>query len=327
MRHTHGMETRDLRWFQQVADGVTLTELSELEMTTQPGISRALARLEREVGSPLLQRSGRVLRMTHAGVAFKRHVDALIHELDDGIAAVQQLIDPETGTVSLAFQPSLGTWLVPEMLRAFRADHPHVQFQLQANREGVVPAVGPRTGIDMELTLFRPSERTIGWRQLAREPLYLAVGPGHPLADAAGKRPLGRATGKNAPEGAGEISLAQAAQEPFVVIRPRAALHGLTQDLCARAGFSPDVSFECDDLPTMRAFVGAGLGVAILPAPPASDAAAPSHPVTYLRLTDHGAVREIGLTWSQERRMLPAAELFRDHVLAQATAGFPWDEG
>ena len=309
MRHTHGMETRDLRWFQQVADGVTLTELSELEMTTQPGISRALARLEREVGSPLLQRSGRVLRMTHAGVAFKRHVDALIHELDDGIAAVQQLIDPETGTVSLAFQPSLGTWLVPEMLRAFRADHPHVQFQLQANREGVVPAVGPRTGIDMELTLFRPSERTVGWRQRAREPLYLAVGRGHPLADA------------------GEISLAQAAQEPFVAIRPRAALHGLTQDLCSRAGFSPTVSFECDDLPTMRAFVGAGLGVAILPAPPASDAAAPSHPVTYLRLTDHGAVREIGLTWSQERRMLPAAELFRDHVLAQATAGFPWDEG
>lgn len=50
-----GMETQTLRWFQQVADGVTVTEVSELENTTQPGVSRALARLEAEVGTPLLR--------------------------------------------------------------------------------------------------------------------------------------------------------------------------------------------------------------------------------------------------------------------------------
>ena len=102
------MDTRALRWFQLVADGVTVTEVSELERTAQSAVSRALARLETEVGTPLLRRSGRTLRMTHAGVAFKHHVDVLMHELDDGLAAVSQLVDPETGTVTLAFQPSLG---------------------------------------------------------------------------------------------------------------------------------------------------------------------------------------------------------------------------
>ena len=69
-------------------------------MVSQPGVSRALARLEHEVGSPLLLRSGRILRTTHAGAVLKPHVDAALHSFDDGLAAVEQLIDPETGSVS-----------------------------------------------------------------------------------------------------------------------------------------------------------------------------------------------------------------------------------
>ena len=85
------METDALRWLQQVADGTTLTEVSELESVTQSGVSRALARLEAQIGTPLLRRSGRTLRMTHAGAVFKPHLDALLHNLDDGIAAVSQI--------------------------------------------------------------------------------------------------------------------------------------------------------------------------------------------------------------------------------------------
>src|SRR5437016_12534312 len=117
------MDTDALRWLQHVADGTTVTEISETETVTQSGVSRALRRLEAEVGTPLLRRSGRTLRMTHAGAVFKRHVDALLYQLDDGIAAVSQLIDPGTGTVALAFQQSLGPWLVPDLVRTFRAAH------------------------------------------------------------------------------------------------------------------------------------------------------------------------------------------------------------
>src|SRR5450631_1747650 len=94
------VDTDAVRWFQQVADGMTVTEVSELERVTQSGVSRALARLEIEVGTPLLRRSGRTLRMTHAGSAFKRHVDAMLFQLDDSLAAVNQLIEPETNGVA-----------------------------------------------------------------------------------------------------------------------------------------------------------------------------------------------------------------------------------
>src|SRR5687768_15208660 len=89
------MDVAALRWFQLVADGGTVTDVADAHGVSQPGVSRALARLEADVGAPLLHKSGRVLRVTHAGRVFKRHVDGMLHRLDDGLAAVNELVDPE----------------------------------------------------------------------------------------------------------------------------------------------------------------------------------------------------------------------------------------
>jgi len=300
------VETNSLRWFQQVADGTTVTELSELEAITQSGISRALARLEQEIGAPLLRRSGRTLRMTHAGSVFKRHVDALLHQLDDGIAAVSQLIEPDTGTVALAFQQSLGTWLVPDLVRSFRAAHPGVRFRLTQVRDELHSAALDGGQADLEIGTRRPHDPAVRSRRVAVEPLRLALPRDHRLA--ARQR----------------VPLAEVSGEPFVSLRPTSALRKLSDDLCEQAGFRPDVVFEGDDLSTVRGFVAAGLGVAIVPAPRAGSPESAAGPVLYREIPDAGAVREICLAWPADRRLLPSAELFRRHTIRVAVAGqFP----
>ncbi len=297
------MDTDALRWLQQVADGTTVTEVSELEQVTQSGVSRALARLEAQVGTPLLRRSGRTLRMTHAGAVFKPHLDALLHDLDDGMAAVSQLIDPDTGSVALAFQQSLGTWLVPDLARSFRAAHPGVGFRLTQVRDEPNSAALDGGHADLELGTRHPHDAQAHMRLIALEPLRLALPREHPLA---GRR---------------QIRLAEVAGEPFIGLRSASALRRLTDDLCERAGFRPAVIFEGDDLSNVRGFVAAGLGVAVVPAPRAGSPEAVPGPVAYLEIGDQGAVREIFLTWSAERRLLPATDLFRRHVLRRAAAG------
>jgi LysR family transcriptional regulator, transcription activator of glutamate synthase operon len=297
------MDTEALRWFQQVADGVTVTQVGELYWVTQSGVSRGLSRLEEEVGTPLLRRSGRTLRMTSAGAAFKRHVDALLTDLDDGLAAVQQLVDPETGTVGLAFQRSLGTWLVPHLVSTFRRDHPDIQFLLRQVRGEQVNADLESGGIDLELTSTRPTGATLRWKRLLTEPLRLAVPHGHRLARRA------------------ETSLAEAAGEGFVMLRPPSMFRRQCDELCQAAGFEPDIAIEADDLATARGLVSAGLGVAVVPAPRAGSPTVSDTALHHLSITDVHAVREIGLAWSTERRLLPAAELFRVHTVDQAAAG------
>lgn len=313
------MDTDALRWFQQVADGTTVTEVSELEAVTQPGVSRALARLEAQVGTPLLRKSGRILRLTHAGMTFKRHVDIALHHLDDGIAAVTELLEPDTGVVALAFQQSLGTWLVPDLVGTFRAAHPRVRFHLTQVRDEAVSSAlevagpgrgreGPGRGretdwADLEIGTLRPADPSVESRLVAVEPLRVALPRGHALAGRAG------------------IELAELAEVPFVALRPASALRRLGDELCRAAGFAPDVVFEGDDLSTVRGFVAAGLGAAIVPAPREGSPEAAAGPVRYLEIHGAWAAREIILSWSADRRLLPAAEQFRLHVIARAEAG------
>jgi LysR family transcriptional regulator, transcription activator of glutamate synthase operon len=297
------MDTDALRWLQQVADGTTVTEVSDTEAVTQSGVSRALARLEAQIGTPLLRRSGRTLKMTHAGAVFKPHLDAMLHHLDDGIAAVSQLIDPDTGSVALAFQQSVGTWLVPDLARSFRGTHPGVRFRLTQVRDELNSAALDGGRADLEIGSRRPLDAAVHTRLIALEPLRLALPREHPLAGRPG------------------VYLTEVSAEPFIGLRPASALRRLTDDLCERAGFRPAVIFEGDDLSNVRGFVAAGLGVAVIPAPRTGSPEAAAGPVVYREILDPGAVREIFLTWSAERRLLPAADLFRKHVIRRAATG------
>ncbi len=296
------MDTNALRWLQQVADGTTVTEISDLEAITQSGVSRALSRLEAEIGAPLLRRSGRTLRMTHAGAVFKPHLDAMLHHLDDGLAAVSQQIDPDTGTVALAFQQSLGTWLVPDLVRSFRAAHPGVGYRLTQVRDELDAVALDHA--DLEIGSRRPrTDTAVLTALLTREPLRLALPRDHRLA------------------GRPSVGLAEVAGEPFIGLRPASALRKLTDELCEQAGFRPAVSFEADDLSNVRGFVAAGLGIAVVPAPRAGSPESAPGPVVYRDIPDRGAFRDICLSWSAERRLLPATELFRRHALRRAAAG------
>ncbi len=295
------MDTEAMRWFQQVVDGVTVTEVADIYGVSQPGVSRALARLEEQVGAPLLHRSGRVLRPTHAGVVFKRQLDAVLHGLDDALAAVDQLADPEAGTVTVAFQLSLGTWLVPRTIARFRAQHPRVQFRLEPSRDELGSSFVAGGRVDLEFTARRPRNPDVSWERLFSQPLLLAVPLVHRLA------------------GRDEVSLTEVADEPFVMLRPGWELRALCDDLCRLAGFEPRVEFEGDDLPVVRGFVAAGLGVAIVPEMKGEELG--GHPgrdelLRLIPIEDQGADREVGLAWSGSRRLLPSAELFRQHVLA-----------
>jgi LysR family transcriptional activator of glutamate synthase operon len=296
------VDTEVLRWFQLVVDGMTVTEVAEIDRVSQPGVSRALARLEQEVGTPLLYRTGRVLRPTQAGNEFKHHADAALHALDDGLAAVNELVDPETGIVTLAFQPSFGTWLVPDLISRFREQHPRVQFRLQHSDDALGSSLVAGGRIDLEITARLPRNPEVRWQRLFAQPLLLAVPGDHALA------------------GRSEVSLAEAAGEAFVMLRPTWALRRLTDELCAATGFSPRVAFEADDLSVVRGFVSSGLGVAVVPAIEGRTSTTSSRGAVLVPLADSGADREVGLAWSQRRRLLPSGELFRDFVLATLAA-------
>ncbi|MGW3242958.1 LysR family transcriptional regulator [Streptomyces sp. NPDC001070] len=240
----------------------------------QSTLSRAMVRLELDLGVTLFARQGRTVSLTPAGRGFLASVERALGEVERSAESVRADADPQSGRVAFGFLHTLGPETVPALLRAFRADHPRVRFQLVQNY-GEAMLAGLRAGeLDLCLTSPVPDAPDLVGRRLDEQRLRLVVPADHRLAS---RR---------------RVRLAEASGELFVSLEPGYGLRRITDALCAEAGFTPRVAFEGEEAETLRGLVAAGLGVALLPPP-----LVPRPGVVELTVTAPRAVREIGVAW------------------------------
>lgn len=240
----------------------------------QSTLSRAMVRLELDLGVTLFARQGRTVSLTPAGRGFLASVERALGEVERSAESVRADADPQSGRVAFGFLHTLGPETVPALLRAFRADHPRIRFQLVQNY-GEAMLAGLRAGeLDLCLTSPVPDASDLVVRRLDEQPLRLVVPADHRLAS---RR---------------RVRLAEASGELFVSLEAGYGLRRITDALCAEAGFTPRVAFEGEEAETLRGLVAAGLGVALLPPP-----LVPRPGVVELTVTAPRAVREIGVAW------------------------------
>lgn len=287
----------DLRGFIAVADTGHLTDTAAALAVPQPTLTRRIRRVERAVGADLFDRSGRRMILNARGRAFLPHARAMVAELADGTAKVARLMDPERGTVRLDFMHSLGTWLVPDLLRDYRTLHPGVEFRLHQGASLELVERVRADAADVALVGPRPAGvgQDLGWHQLRLQRLALAVPEGHPLAQA-GPRP---------------VDLRQAADENFIGMLPGYGTRLLLDRLADETGFTPRLVFESMELTTVAGLVSAGLGVALLPL---DDPYLAPHGIV-LRPLDPPAHRELGLVWRAGSDPAPPVDQFRAFVM------------
>ncbi|MEU5821637.1 LysR family transcriptional regulator [Streptomyces sp. NPDC047803] len=263
-----------LAYFEAVARHEHVTRAAQELGVPQSTLSRAMVRLEDDLGVALFARKGRTVSLTPAGRTFLGSAERALEEVERAADSVRADADPTAGKVAFGFLHTLGSETVPALIRAFRADHPRVRFQLVQNYGEAMIERLRAGGLDLCLTSPVPDAPDLVTRRLDEQRLRLVVPDDHPLAT---RR---------------RIRLAEAADETFVTLEPGYGLRRITDDLCAEAGFVPRVAFEGEEAETLRGLVAAGLGVALLP-PPA--VARPG--VVELTVTAPRAVREIGVAW------------------------------
>ncbi|MER5733438.1 LysR family transcriptional regulator [Streptomyces sp. NPDC002138] len=295
----HSLAPR-LAYFVAVARHEHVTRAAQELGVPQPTLSRAIVRLEQDLGVALFARKGRSVALTTAGRTFLDSAEQALDAIARATGSLQHDADPEAGKVAFGFLHTLGPETVPGLIRAFRADHPKVRFSLVQNY-GEAMLERLRAGeLDLCLTSPLPDAPDLVARRLDEQRLRLVVPDDHRLA-----------TRKR-------IRLAEAAEETFVTLEPGYGLRRITDDLCAEAGFTPRVAFEGEEAETLRGLVAAGLGVALLP-PPA--VARPG--VVELTVTAPRAVREIGLAWRAGHPDTPPVAAFKRFVLARRGSLLP----
>jgi DNA-binding transcriptional LysR family regulator len=284
------MELHQLRYFVAVAETGSFTRAAEREGVTQPTLSEQVIRLESErhgVGRRLFDRLGRKVVLTEAGNVLLGHAEAITARLAAARADVHALAEGAAGTLRIGSYQSVGTRILPAVMRDFTAAWPDVNVQLveEASDEGLLPLV-ERGELDVTFTVYPIPEGPFEAVELFRDPFVLLVQAGSPLA-VRGEPPTLREIG----------------ELPLIGYRQNRN----TDERLRVRGIEPNVIFRSDDNGTVHGLVAAGMGAAVIP----SLSVDPHHEgVLALPLGNRVTPRLVGLAWHKDRYRLPAARAF-----------------
>jgi DNA-binding transcriptional LysR family regulator len=237
-----------LRVLVAVAREGSVTAAAEALHYAQPSVSHQLAKLEAEVGVPLLQRMGRGIRLTEAGRLLVDRAESILAQVESVHAELGELAGLRSGRARLAAFPSALATLVPAAAATIAARHPGIELTLvEAEPPDALSALRDDE-VDMALIfehghLSQRDRRDITMTPLLEEPLYVVT-------------PAGRSWDGPRAE------LGTYAASRWIAGCERCREHLVTA--CGQAGFSPVVEFETDDYVAVQALVAAGLGVSLL---------------------------------------------------------------
>jgi DNA-binding transcriptional LysR family regulator len=158
-----------------------ITETAELLGVPQSTVSRALARASAVVGTELLVRDGRGVRLTPAATTLLPYVESALAEFRAGLDLVRHESEVVRGRVAVTFQHTFGEATLPLLISAFRSRYPQTEFDLrQGSRDSCLAELSSGAA-DLALTApVAPASRAIGSAALYREPLRLVVHHRHP---------------------------------------------------------------------------------------------------------------------------------------------------
>jgi len=239
------------------------------------------------------------VRLTEAGRVLAEHAERILTQLDTAQRAVTAVADGSGGRLRVAAFATASAIVVPA-LAAFHRRHTGVDLSFtEMEPEEALPAV--RDGdIDIAVTHHYaqsppPDMRGLHPADLRDEPLLLAVPP--KLAPAAGQ----------------QIDLRQFADMAWVSTRPSAGFQAVTELACHTAGFAPTIAFRADSYHLLLALVGAGFGVALVPA----IAATPTPGVRYFTITHPPGLHRRICAITRSADSFPAATTLIQHLTRQ----------
>ena len=288
------MDTRQLAAFCTVVERKSFSQAAERLGVTQPAVSLQIRSLEQRLGTQLLDRSGRRVEPTEAGLRLYASAQKLL-ALEEQLLADVTGGDEHTltGTLDLGASTGPGGAVVPLLLCEFRDGHPDVRVRLSvSDTQTVVDQVADR---EFELGIVGAARRHRGvvFEPFFRDEVVLACPADHRFA------------GKT-------ISLDDLRSEPLLVMQEGAGVRQVIEDELRSAGTrlrDLDVRAELGLQESVRSAVAAGHGVTFI-SRTALDLDLAAGTIATARVRGLDPVREIFLARASGRTQTRAAQAF-----------------
>jgi len=246
------MDLAALRTFVTVAEFGSFSRAAEALHVAQPAVSAQIKRLERDLRVQLFDRSTRRVQLTAAGQALLPRAQLILGEAERAQTEARLMSAGLTGRVALGFVGTATYSLLPQVVRAVRAQLPSVELEVFG--EQLTPSLAADLAehrLDIAVMRDPLPDPGLDLRPLRSERFVAALPADHRLA------------------GEDSIDLAALAEDTFITHPSgrRSVTYDAVVQACAQAGFAPREVLEIRETATLVAFVAAGLGVALVPEP------------------------------------------------------------
>lgn len=246
------IDVNALRVIRAIGDSGGFTAAADRLGYSQPAVSQLVRRLERRLGTALVEKAGRSVRLTEAGQVLARHAVTVLGAVDAAQEEVAAIAGLRAGRVRIMAFPSSSATVIPEALASLRAAHPDltVSFVEGEPPESLAALRAGECDVAVVFTYPGTEDEHADLAGLTRIPLLedevqVALPAHHRLA------------------GCTAVALADLSAETWIAGCPQCRGHLLA--LAERDGFAPRVDFATDDYVAVLGLVAARLGVALVP--------------------------------------------------------------
>lgn len=290
------MDVAQLRNFLRIVELGSFTKAARTAGLSQPALSQQIARLEAQLGCPVLERLGREVRPTEAGERLRRQAERIVALVDDAILEARD--DGETGTVSVAAIPTIAPYFLPGVLGRFRERCPAARIEVNEETTESLVRRCQHGEIDVGVLALPVEARHLEVERLYDEELLLVLPCGHSLAD----RPA--------------VAIQDVQAEPFVLLEEAHCLSEHILAFCRGRRFQPIATGRAHQLATIQELVALGLGVSFIPEMARALDASPRR--VYRPIAGKRPTRGIAVCWNPYRYQSRLAGRFLEAVRDEA---------
>jgi LysR family transcriptional regulator, low CO2-responsive transcriptional regulator len=240
------MEINQLETFLAVATCGGFHKAAIALRVSQPAVSARIRALEASLDTRLFDRGPKGFSLSPSGKILRPHAEQLLRQVAQARQAVHELRPESGGALPIAASLSICTYLLPDVLKEYQADHPEVVVSVRSGNSAQVLKMVLDGEVDFGLarSLHHPEVETISLRD---DPLMLV---GHPRHPAAAKR---------------KIRLEELESLPLIAYDRGSSDWTLMNGLFRRVGLLPNVVLEVETIEACLRMVLRKLGLAFLP--------------------------------------------------------------
>ncbi len=241
------MDIRQLEMFCAVAEEGSFTRAALRLHVSQSAVSRQLQLLEGELGGPLLHRSVSGVTLTPEGELLLRAANRIQRDLREAVWQISETKKMKRGQLRIAGGGTVCLYVLPQLLRRFRAQHRDVDLLVKTGSTDAVLQLLRNHQLDVALLTLPVAGADLAVRPALREELVVITAPKHPLTQQR------------------VIDAASLAEHPLVLFEPGSNTRLLVDQFFSEQQLPMHVAMETESVEIIKAMVASGLGIALVP--------------------------------------------------------------